>query len=980
MFLSSCRTVLQRTAAIGSALCVATYSLGFPLVKARANNEVPVDTDIRGTIAAKLAEITRLRQLRAKSAIVHHRQISEDGHNEKIKTVVASYKPKVNRMPVVVPKPQVVTMTTVQTFHFVGVASGHQTIPVRTDKGDEAWDKAHLCGKTVKIALRDKDNNPIGADKEYTIAPDRTVTIDLPNEAFEIIGRDDSRTLYKKVSLSKGNPPKPQKPGKRPAKPATPPKPAAPADQATAPSKSAAPGDQASLSVTSRVAAISATLQDSLSSDYEIRSNAVQPMPPITEDRLQHSAPTTSAPHISFVTPGPSDLRSSRYCSPDPPSKTSPRLSTVKHVEQTFSYTYEVATAPVDQVQPIVLQRTVADFALKAPEGVEWKLGNRVIGADAFKEGIYQFQASAIEAASGLTVTGTKLLTGGVQEAILRLPDSPDLYMTNSLEAPALRLTRLEKVEIADDPSAELSAFGKFFSSLDEIDFAGLPDLKKDHKAGRILTPFVGHDKGRFGHWYCYDQKGIYLRIREISEKPAKFTVENVRLVKADAGSLGGIAVGAPRDQVHRALGDPDPGVSSTLDQWAGKFKDLQKREPSLLEKPDESYLENGIRLKYDGDVVKWIELARPTTLLLRGTTAFGHSDSRRLYIGGTDVRAKEYLRDVISRTGVARVVDLAENADYVLTPAMSVTSDIVREPHVKAVQKPDLDKNGNQKTDKKGNLQFVTDYVTTHTDEYLAVTTQCDIKVRNRNAEGVEQTIPGFSGSTVRYSDGPNTPGHTEDSPALAVNQAAVPELEQQLSGFDRKGGRQGAVYKGVFDLCNVQGRVTTIDYETNQLSVNLGARDGIQKGDDVTEMDVFVRTGVLRAYSFVDPDTGKVLVPTAASSGDDPAQWAYVEAQVAPGERPLNLSGLAAGRLQQLGEKVSDWAEVKDVFDDHCIVGLKHKDGSNSTKDDWHAVQRVADPSTGLVIARVRVKIGEAKDKKTGKPGSLLGNLIHE
>src|SRR5262249_36938360 len=135
-------------------------------------------------------------------------------------------------------------------------------------------------------------------------------------------------------------------------------------------------------------------------------------------------------------------------------------------------------------------------------------------------------------------------------------------------------------------------------------------------------------------------------------------------------------------------------------------------------------------------------------------------------------------------------------------------------------------DKNGKTKTEEK--LEY------THTDEVLVVTTTLTCGVERVNDDESRTRLPAIQGVAVSRTPGPGSPNHDASGYPIRLRRDAIPALARELARLGGNTG-QGALKRQIFDLCNLQGRVTQVDYQENELTVNLGSDDGLQpKGDD--------------------------------------------------------------------------------------------------------------------------------------------------
>jgi hypothetical protein len=315
------------------------------------------------------------------------------------------------------------------------------------------------------------------------------------------------------------------------------------------------------------------------------------------------------------------------------------------------------------------------------------------------------------------------------------------------------------------------------------------------------------------------------------------------------------------------------------------------------------------------------------------------------------------YCEALIKRTGVAALVRDRRNADYILYPSVRIRSRVTRIDHKKEVEVEKTDSAG-KKTKKKEDRVF-------HQDEVAIVTTTFSCPIEQPVKDEKPREVAVIEGSISRSTKGTDSSGHRADDEPIRFRTYQVSRLERDLGSPEGNSG-QPALYRTIFGLCNVMGKVLEIDLPNKRLKVSLGSDDGIQPKDDpdgVTEMEVYAQTGIKAIYCFLEPATGIVYVPDKKSveaAPNSPRDWAYKQDDALPNERSRVLRGPPVDVLIALGERISSWAEVQEVTRDTCTITPKKKGDFGRTQDDDKAFSKVPDPDKMTVIARVRAKHG--------------------
>ncbi len=966
----------------------------------RAVSMGSLDRDIAGTLAAMRhkADVIRMRQARKAederrkaSAARTDNEIASGSRkkHEPVRISIASE-------PVLPPPPSIIRETIKQQYHISGaVMPVQECIPIQAENAE--WGKKHLPGKTVYITLFDADGKHIGDEQKCIINNDMTAAFIIPSEGFEVSSKDIERVLTrsyhqtimpvkKNIRFKKKITSKNLKIVKNSSRDTT-------GNKLSDSTIGFAPQEIA-LTIKSRVAVLNVKLDSSLANEFEIKSNGVQCFPELKNDMIHRSEIKTSFLSEPIKTPiRLASMRMIRLYTRKKPGKNNTTkmrsrqksLSTRTNIRsltnriQDITMLCKYVVNPSTDWEPVTLRRTIADFVVKTTPDVALEFGGEKIGGDSYKDGAYRFQCPTSQFNVGsLSMEVSRELPGGTQEGTSTIP-FPDPYQDNILKAPALRLVKINNMELdgfkatAENSNIPCGVFATFYDDWKSVKPDGLPDLndRKNKKLGKIVIPHIKDDRGRFGEWYLYKDAGIWLHLREIkpmiNKNPAQIAVEDVRLETPEAGQVGGIKVGMTREEVHNLLGEPDSAAGTTFDIFASDFKDTNKAEPQLLEAADESYMDNGICLKYTDNRVSWIEIRRTTPLLLQGTTAFVQPERKKIFIDDQtrngDYDGKQYLKKLIEYAGVCTETKIKDEADYVLKPRFTLSHTIVQVPHTELVKQVAYDSNGNPRYDKNGKV--ITEEVskTRHMDDDLEVKTDLVCEVDAPDEQGNFQPLTTISGYSIASSMN-LFPQHTVNDAPIHIQESDVPRLISMMN-LDGNMSSRSMLVKEFIDLCDMCGRVTSVDYKNNALSVNLGKEQGIRAkdGGQPTEMDIYVRTGDERDYTYVNKTTKKLYVVNQNSVGDDPAAWNFVRADVIKGEVGDADSIIKYDQLEPIGEKIAGWAEVQEVSDNSCIVALKKKDDMGRTKNDFKALQRIPDASLGLTIARVRIKGGDVQ-----------------
>ena len=247
------------------------------------------------------------------------------------------------------------------------------------------------------------------------------------------------------------------------------------------------------------------------------------------------------------------------------------------------------------QMEPIIVERTIADVDIAAPAGALVAcaaLGETSLTIPATGHLTVHIPTSMLEAGPVPMRVATEL-PGGEAEAVVS-DYSADPYQTNTV-TPKLTLVRLYHINLP-------TGVGVMVPSRDV----------KEALGNAVVT---NQDDG--SQRWMYPSHGLAFSVRPYPDHQiADAIVERVRITAPAGGDIAGITIGSSADQVAAAFGTPQ----STQQNIFG---------PGTIQ----HYLDDGVQVCIAESQVKWIELARRTTLLSEGTTAFVARPQANLYV-----------------------------------------------------------------------------------------------------------------------------------------------------------------------------------------------------------------------------------------------------------------------------------------------------------------------------------------------------------
>jgi hypothetical protein len=512
-------------------------------------------------------------------------------------------------------------------------------------------------------------------------------------------------------------------------------------------------------------------------------------------------------------------------------------------------------------------------------------------------------------------------LPGGVAEATVD-SYSTDPYAANKVEAPPLRLARLSSVQLSNgiDVMSRREDVTRIFGDAGKKSVKKLPDGSE---------------------CWIYANQGLMFKLRSIPFKEGKnypMIVERIRVSSPDGGQLCGLQVGCDPDKVTEALGPPQ-----ILNDERVLPMDALGQSAIV-----NSYLDGGVRIGRRYGKVLWWEIARPTTLLVEGTTAFVPRTPAPLYIASfkgnpnSSLPNIEALRTYLRQVHAIRLVDSRDQADLLLDASVDDFDQQKDEYQDDGTAATDEEKKAaSEKKDFFAGL-LVRYACTTKLKYSLYDTASGQYITQDRTVEGQAQ------------ADFRNETGIVAVIGAIGLAQKN--QWIQIITGLAVAGGIEelrksmrnatnrcpGISARTAFDqmvqdidhASNFGVRLTDIDYEHNRLTLNVGTEQGIQ---------VSTKT---------DPYEFEVLVRNTALPNEESSFKANYYTAV-----------------------------VMGVSDHSCVCELHHVNrkvdkGKEKVKDepDLKMVQQLPDPATGMVSARASVRFPELPILRENKLG--LGN----
>lgn len=478
----------------------------------------------------------------------------------------------------------------------------------------------------------------------------------------------------------------------------------------------------------------------------------------------------------------------------------------------------------------------------------------------------------------------------GVLETVVSKYTS-DPYSTNQISPGALSLAAIKDIEMPNNIDV--------LSRASDVE-ALFPDIDKHAHAS-------GDDRSQGSDWWKSDYPAVSFRIRKspFSNDDAQGLVECIRLDKADAGSVAGIRVGMPKQDLINTLGD---GIE-TYDSI--------------------SYLDGGVTFAFDGDTVKSIYVDRPRELLEQGTTAFVPRKPAKVFVksfhvdgrwsGGMAISNLDELKSYLVRTGVVQLVDNEQDADYTLT---CEASNFIEKKDVPLGVIP---------------LQYECGMTLTYTlkDNATGQIVYSDRSVNaDENVDFWKLLLPILTGVAVVNKVSHN---NTANVIADALGVAFIAALKDAADKADKACPRlveqeaYGRMADDLYDAFDCRCRVTAIDYSRGTLTMNSGTADGVVAGgDNRTTFEILVNT-----------DKGPTPLPS--SEGGMSADY-YVAEVLSAGDHTCTC----------VLEHVTHSVKIR-----YGLFGKSYVADNTNVKNDIDMLRRIPDSATGIVSARIKSRL---------------------
>ncbi len=627
----------------------------------------------------------------------------------------------------------------------------------------------------------------------------------------------------------------------------------------------------------------------------------------------------------------------------------------------------------IDIDVPVRLQRMVADFRIPKPKnGAEFDekqlvayLGEEktplIDKGDTFAFRLRREYFESDEGETAKPTSAAEKLELVLQAdnghagfgAVCPLP-AVDFYSPNMLPEPKLILESIPEVEVLGREVNEDFRFSPLMWREDDrpvrvitgnqaMEMLGV-DLSKVKSIGKLsemnakssqtaysFDPGPGNQKGRYGRWIWLNDKGLILRCRFDSDgkapedpnaprssgspkmlpnKKVSGVLEAIRVTKPDACVVGGVLrVGATREEIIRAFGEPDvsPYDLSLIGLGKNDNRSVSVCGDKDLEVWDETYLYDGIRIKWAVGAVKWFEIARPIQLLYNGTRAFDPPSARRLYIEDPNANsnissARAVLNELASKASGMTLTSSASAADFTLSSRFSTRQSTSDAQHTYSIKEKYYEKGKEKSRYVERKENFLCPEISAHLD--------------------VSISLSGMGTSKyVSWERGTTSGGHVKGERCDPSGDALISGLFASARG-DGAASLLRQFSSACADASNIMGAVVAINYENGKLLVNLGRNQGIRSKSESegTELDLFL-------LNDVDPKTG--------------------------------ASSTALGAHQIMGRKgFVEWLEVQHVGADWCIAVAKRKGSFGKTENAWGVIPRMVDPGNGLLRVRIAQK----------------------
>ena len=560
------------------------------------------------------------------------------------------------------------------------------------------------------------------------------------------------------------------------------------------------------------------------------------------------------------------------------------------------------------QRNPVVLERTHVDLDVTAPSGSILTVpgqAEQTLPVPSTGHVLCHLPVEAV-ADGPLPLRVAMNLPGGEAESVVT-SYATDPYLVNMVQAPPLQLVRLASVKIAQGADV--------FARREEVQRAF-------GKPGRIAKPGDGSEV------WIYPKQQIGLELRALPFKEGKdnpWIVERLRVYGQSGGTFCGLAVGAGSETLQQTLGTPQI-VNDTRHQTMDSLGDAGTVS---------TYLDGGLRICQRSGKMLWWEIARPSPLLLSGTTAFVQRPRARLYVESFQGRAgssfpnMEALRRYLGQVHSVDLVGSRDQADLVLKAKVS-GFDEDREAHSDDEAGDVSQLTPEQKQARQEEKEFwagilvryscttaltytLTDALTGQAvveDKEAKSTVTTDFRNETAIAALVATIGLAQKNDVIKILTGILIAGGVEElrkSMRRAINRSPAISAKSAFNEMVQDINRVG----------DYSVRVTGIDYLHNRLRLNVGTAQGI------------------RVSTSDDPYEFQILVKGAPLSSDDsPTHADYETAVVVAADEQSCLC-----EMHHVKRRVDKGRE------------------KNEDSPDLKTVQQPPDPTTGLVSARAWV-----------------------
>lgn len=475
-----------------------------------------------------------------------------------------------------------------------------------------------------------------------------------------------------------------------------------------------------------------------------------------------------------------------------------------------------------------------------------------------------------------------------------------------------------------------------------------------------------------YGEWYRLPEFGVELRFRSDkdhakseqqdqggnikppfvlpSKKHSIGILEAVRVTGPQGGSIGDVLrVGSTKTAIRQNWGEPDTrlremhrrlGMSDPVSLAAGLYGRIDGASQGHVDYGigawDETYLEGGIRIKYDeSDRVKWFEVCRPIELLENGMLISQPNRRQRVYVLEPSVlQSYEKYTDQF-RASIDRL--------FLRSASTSAQDGLIGV--VERVVDP---------RDADFKIHLILSRVSTSSESrrhsYRSITSIGIREVQETFDCPDNATVSVTIDAIVMFSDGTNrsiswtvskseTRNHVKGRKCKAIDHDVL--LQSLFEDNEILYARLSDLFHD--ELSVIVGSVMAVNYRSGSVYLNVGKKHGVQVGKDSRGRNVNTHFAV---YSLIEVDPRIGAQPEVMSQlvllGRDPS----------------------TGSLKQV-------LEVQEVGDDWCIAAPKTFVRTGKAMDmhwqiDWmNGLSRIFDPSSGLLRAKIIRRMTEEELK---------------